>query len=94
MAYCKKYEKMQKKYNRYRMLGMGDRLGKYYNTFSKGLTEEKIGISSFKSIKLNTKKTTNTITIEIKIIFSTVKKYIKNLSLMIKFNIKLVSLFN
>ena len=28
MAYCKKYEKMQKKYNRYRMLGMGDRLGK------------------------------------------------------------------
>ena len=31
-------------------------LRKYYNTFSKGLTEEQIGISSFKSIKLNTKK--------------------------------------
>ena len=31
-------------------------LRKYYNTFSKGLTEGKIGISSFKSIKLNTKK--------------------------------------
>ena len=31
-------------------------LRKFYNTFSKGLTEEKIGISSFKSIKLNTKK--------------------------------------
>ena len=31
-------------------------LRKYYNTFSKGLTEEKIGISSFKSVKLNSKK--------------------------------------
>ena len=31
-------------------------LRKYYNTFSKGLTAEKIGISSFKSVKLNTKK--------------------------------------
>ena len=31
-------------------------LRKYYNTFSKGLTEEKIGISSFKSVKLNIKK--------------------------------------
>ena len=33
-------------------------------------------------------------TIEIKIIFSAIKKYIKNLSLIIKVNIKLVSLFN
>ena len=43
MTYCKKYEKMQKKYNRYRMLGMGDRLGKILeNTMYKHLLNCKV----------------------------------------------------
>ena len=43
MTYCKRYEKMQKKYNRYRMLGMGDRLGKILeNTMYKHLLNCKV----------------------------------------------------
>lgn len=43
MVYCKKYEKMQSRYNKYLMLGMSEKLSKILeNTMSKHLLNCKV----------------------------------------------------